>query len=73
MAPLILPCQTRFYYISRSLHTTMVFSGNINLWNDSSNLRCYGKLVIQKILLYDLIINYLFSCYIDFALHLESF
>ena len=71
MTPLVLPCHTRFGYISRTLHTPMVFR-EMQVYGTIPQLSGdFAKTFDSKILLYDQIINPLFSCYNDFLLHHE--
>ena len=67
----ILPCQTWIEYISQTLHTPMVFR-EMQVYGTIPQLSgVFAKTFNSKILLYDQIINSLFSCYNDFLLHHE--
>ena len=67
----ILPCQTRFEYISRTLHTPMVCRETQVCGTIPQLLGVFAKTCNSNIFIYDQIINTLFSCYNDFLLHHE--
>ena len=64
--------KNRFDYVSRTLHTPMVYR-EIQVYGTIPQLLGVCYTCNSNIFLYDpIIINSLFSCYNDFLLHLES-